>query len=479
MKLRFPRNFVWGTAISAFQTEMGSSDSSVFTGTDWYQWTHSEEIRKKGLVSSDLPERGDGFWDLYKEDMDNAARLGTNSIRLSIEWGRLFPESTEDIACSVTRNRSGGIVEVIMDRRSMEMMSSQAKTDVVNHYREMLSYARSVGLSVFLTLYHWPLPSWLHDPVETYRNGEDSSRKGWLSENTIIEFGKYADFVARTFGDLVNLWETINEPEVIALNGYFFGSTLGFPPGISDIGLAMRVEKNLAYAHTVAYKSIKRHCPELPVGIGTAPPYFTPADDSLASSRAADYARYLNNEWILNASLYGNFDLNMDMVCDEREEGFSGADFIGIDYYMRIRIKRPADAPPENTLDFEMLPCEECSDFEWDIYPEGIRHVAKWIFEKYRLPVYILENGIADEKDARRGKFIMDHLLSLQRAIDLDGIPVRGYYHWSLIDNFEWAKGFSMRFGLYEVDYSSRKRKMRNSAEIFRKICKGEDVEIE
>ncbi|MEM0448117.1 MAG: family 1 glycosylhydrolase, partial [Thermoplasmata archaeon] len=125
-------------------------------------------------------------------------------------------------------------------------------------------------------------------------------------------------------------------------------------------------------------------------------------------------------------------------------------------------------------LNAEVEPCENCSDFMWDIYPPGIRIVANNIFEKYRKEMYILENGIADSSDSKRPQFIIDHIKEMEYAINDDKIPIKGYFHWSLIDNYEWAKGFSMRFGLFGVDYKTKKRYKRESAEIYRKICLGE-----
>ncbi len=478
MKLRFPLGFQWGTAMSAFQTEMGSPGESVFKGTDWYAWTHSSVIRDQNLVSQDFPEEGDDFWNRYEEDISNAVALGNNSIRLSIEWARIFPDSTRHLKCRVKRNSSRGTIDVILNEEQRKDLDRHASEPAVRHYRQILGFARKSGLSVFLTLYHWPLPVWLHDPVGAHLSEGVSGPTGWLDAGAVVEFGKYADFASRAFGDLVDQWETINEPEVIATQGYFFGETAGFPPGLNDPIKTFQVGKNLAYAHAVAYRNIKRNRPETPVGVGTAPQYICAGVDNAQSRRAAEYASYLNNEWFLNAIVMGRFDHDLDMVCDEIAEGLPGADFLGIDYYQRVRISRPESAPVEDTLDFEIMPCLDCSDFNWDIYPEGIREVAKWVFQKYRLPIYILENGIADASDRKRGKFIHDHLAQLAKAIREDGVPVKGYFHWSLIDNFEWAKGFSMRFGLYEVDYATKKRTRRNSAFVYENICRSGEIEI-
>jgi len=478
MKAKFPEDFVWGTAISAFQTEMGVSKEADFAGTDWYQWTHSPEIIENHLVSGDLPEKGVGFWDLYEEDMKRAKELGTNAIRLSIEWGRIFPESTEAIEAKVGRNRGGDVVAVGVGEEGFGALSKTANWDVVEHYRKMLAYAKSLGLKVFLTANHFALPSWLHDPVACHKDMEKSSRKGWVDEKTVIEFGKYADFAGRVFSESVDVWETINEPDVIATQGYVLGSS-GFPPGLEDPLLAFRVERNLALAHNVGYTNIKKHFGAKPVGIGIAPNVFFPVDDDPRSRKAAEFATYMSAEWILNALMYGCFDNDFDMMTDERAEGISGSDYIGIDYYQRIRVRYSENVSVAGALNMEMLPCVDCTDFGWDIYPEGIRAVSNWMFNRYRVPIYILENGIADAKDEKRARFTRDHLRALADAINVDGVPIRGYFHWSLMDNFEWANGYSMRFGLYSVDYETKRREKRKSAELFEKVCKTGELDYE
>ena len=478
MNLKFPEDFLWGTAISAFQTEMGVSKGADFQGTDWYQWTHSPEIIEKHLVSGDLPENGDGFWDLYEEDMKRARDLGTNSIRLSIEWGRIFPESTEAIEAGVGRNRGGDVIAVEVDEKGFGAVSRAADWDVVEHYRAMLAYAKSLGLRVFLTANHFALPSWLHDPVACHRDMEKASKKGWVDERTVIEFGKYADFAARVFSESVDMWETINEPDVVAIQGYVLSGE-GFPPALEDPLLAFRVERNLVLGHNVGYKNMKKHARERPVGIGIAPNVFFPVDDDPRSKKAAEYATYMSAEWVLNGLIHGCFDNDFDMITEERAEGIAGSDFIGIDYYQRIRMRYSEIAALAGVINMEMLPCVDCTDFGWDIYPEGIRSVSNWIFSKYRLPIYILENGIADAKDEKRARFTKDHLRALWDAINTDGIPIKGYFHWSLIDNFEWAQGYSMRFGLYSVDYNTKIREKRKSADVFEKVCKSGELDRE
>lgn len=456
---------------------MGASKNAIDTGTDWFAWTHAPGIVAENLVNGDLPEQGDGFWDLYKEDLQRAVDLGTNSIRLGAEWSRVFPSSTESVGAKVKRNDRGVINGIDVDENGFSELSKQADQDAVEHYRSIFHYARSIGLSVFLTLSHFTLPLWAHDPVSCHRDIGQSTRRGWADEKTVVEYGKYADFAARVFSKDVDIWETLNEPEVVAMEGYAFGRDSGFPPAVEDRALAFRVKRNFVLAHNVGYKNVKKHNAGSPVGIGVAPNVFVPVDDDPRSRSAAEHANYMNVEWILNAIVHGAFDNDFDMVTDELAEGVGGTDFIGVDYYNRIRMRyKQGPVEPWDTP-METLPCVDCSDFGWDIFPEGIRMATNWVFRKYRLPIYVLENGIADAMDEKRGRYVREHLKELLNAIAIDGVPIRGYYHWSLLDNFEWARGYTKRFGLYTVDFKTKERRVRKSAEVFREICRTGEIE--
>ncbi len=476
MKVEFQKKFIWGCAISAFQTEMGASEEAKFEGTDWYQWTHSEEIKNEGLVSGDLPEEGDGFYDLYRTDINNARSLGCNAFRLSIEWGRLFPNSTESIPCEVKKGNHGEILDVTMDEDSIRMLGSMVNKEAVKRYKEILTYIRSMGMKVFLTAYHWPLPSWLHDPVECHKDIDSCRKRGWLDEKTIIEYAKYVYYIAREFSDLVDVWETINEPEVIASQGYFLGPTSGFPPAVSNILLAMMVEKNLSLAHSVAYRIMKKEDKGKEVGIGFAFQYFEPATAGERDKKATEFVRYMSNEWILNLIVKGLLDEDGDGVAETHLD-LPGTDYIGLDYYQRVRVS----AGPEfesNPFDFKFEDCLDCTDFKWDIYPQGLENVLSLLYEKYGKPIYILENGIADERDEKRGRYIEEHIKFMAKAMAENKIPVLGYFHWSIIDNFEWADGFSMRFGLFGVDYKTKERVRRRSADVFERICKRGFIDV-
>jgi len=473
MKLNFPKDFIFGVGISAFQTEMGVSKEAHFEGTDWYKWSTSPTIIKEKLVSGDDPAEGDGFWDLYKEDISNAKELGQNAFRTSIEWARIFPENTFSVPSEIKRNSRGEPIEVKLGNESYELMKEKCNMNAVKHYKEIFSYIRSKGMKVFLTIYHWPLPLWLHDPLACHTNLNGTTKTGWLNQTTIEEYGKYSDFVGRIFKDDVDVWETINEPDVIATEGYLFGKESGFPPGLSDLKLTFRVERNLAIAHNVAYKNLKR-ATHKEVGLAIAPAHYMVGDDRPETLNVLNRIRYIHNEWILNAVVLGKFDDDLDGIAEDNQSfNWAGTDYIGVDYYQRHLVHYDENANYLGSIKASFEKCKDCSDFGWDIYPPGITEVSKWIYEKYRKPIYIFENGIADSSDTKRERYTVEHLRSLSSGIMEQKIPIKGYFHWSLFDNFEWAMGYKMRFGLYEVDYKTKERRKRKSAESYERISKG------
>ena len=455
----------------------------VDPNSDWFKWVHDEENIRLGVVSGDLPENGPGFWELYEEDLLRARKeLNNNAIRLSIEWSRIFPNPTFDVPVRVVYDRRGNIERVDIPKSSMDELERKADSSAVNRYREILKKARELGLEILLTVYHWPLPLWIHDPIECKHDLMHAEKKGWLNDATIIEFAKFSAYIAETFGDLVDLYATINEPIVVAFNGYLNPES-GFPPGLRDLSLALKVLKNLAIAHGVAYEQIKlwdrisvsKYGPAT-VGIVHCPQAIVPYDaKSPKDVRAADLWRYSWNEWVLNAVIQGDYDMNLDMIIDPEEKLpnlVKGCDYLGINYYMRQRIRCVEKRGPHPIYGIEIAPCEgDCTDFGWEIYPSGMREILNWAYRKYRRKIIVTENGIADASGEKRPRYLQSHLEELYKAINEDGIPVKGYFHWSLIDNYEWAKGFKMRFGLYRVDYQTKERSPTKAVELYGRIC--------
>lgn len=363
----------------------------------------------------------------------------------------------------------------------MRLLEERAYQPSVERYREILAECRRLGLTVLLTFYHWPLPLWLHDPVSCRNDFAHAVRRGWVDQTTVVEFAKYTGYVAKAFGDLVDLYATLNEPMVVSGAGYMSESS-GFPPGIANPRLFVEVSKNLAIAHGIAYEQAKMwdkvscsaYGPAY-VGIVHNPQYYEPLDKhSKDDVRAARFVEYVQNEWILNMILKGDYDLNVNMIIEKDEQRPSlvkGCDFVGVNYYMRNRIKAVESKMP-GIPGAESVPCaENCTDMGWEIYPKGMRYELNWAYNLCRRPLMITENGIADAKDEKRSEYLLSHLKEIHRAIAEDGVPVRGYFHWSLLDNFEWAKGFKMKFGLYRVNYETKERTPTKAVPVYRQVA--------
>ncbi len=476
---KFPESFLWGTAISAFQVEMGRGEPS--DKTDWWAWVHDKSIKDEGIVSGDTPIDGPGFWELYDDDFRIMKEdMGCQSVRLSIDWGRFFPESTEDIEAPVYVDEYNNVYDVDINESTIEELSSRVNKDAVRRYREILESAKGHGLTVMLTLYHWPIPLWLHDPIACHKDINSTDKRGWLDNRTLVEFTKYVAFVAHELGDVVDLYNTINEPRIVSEHGYLSPNS-EFPPGKYDAGLFLKVMRNLAIAHGLAYKQVKKwdriSISDLgPCTVGLVPvlqvfaPYDPDDPKDVAASKLIDYAF---NEWGLNAVIHGDYDMNLDYVIQPEEQLphlVNGCDFFGVNYYSRWKVRHVdnGNVPLEN---FKLMPCEgDCTDFGWEVYPEGIRQVVNWAYKRYRRPIYITENGIADETGDQRNRYLKVHIEKLHQAIAEDGVPVMGYYHWTMMDNFEWSDGYRIHFGLYNVDRETKKRKPTKTVKLYREI---------
>ena len=297
----FPEGFLWGPATSAFQTEAGGRPAHSDKRSDWWVWSHDAGNVAAGRVSGDRVERGPGNWRLYRRDARLARRrLGSNAFRFSIEWSRLFPRST-------------------VGARTPRQLDGLANKAAVRHYAAELRSLRRLGLEPVVTLHHFTTPSWLHDPLAVRAAfagvGPDDpppnvTRGGWLNQRTVTEFGKFAAWAAWKFGKQVDLWVTVNEPMVVAVNGYVnipgtFASW--FPPGVFSFSGAIAAVRNLAKANAVAYDAVHRFDRRARVGPVHNMIAFTPADPASPTDRAgADHADYIFNRLYLDAVVKGH-----------------------------------------------------------------------------------------------------------------------------------------------------------------------------
>ncbi len=288
----------------------------------------------------------------------------------------------------------------------------------IQHYRKVLKALKERKIEPFVTLYHWSLPNWL------------VRKSGWLNFKTPHYFNRYVRILSEKLFDLVDYWITLNEPNVYASASFLIGI---WPPQEKSFLKYFKVLKNLARAHELAYQSL--HLIDLDCQVGIA--------KNNVDFKFNPIAKYYWNFYFLNKIKQ---------------------DFIGLNYYFYNRFPK-----------YKKLPV---SDLDWQIYPEGIYHVLKDL-KKYHLPIYITENGLADADadDSQRTEFIKNHLKYIYQSIQ-EGIKVKGYFYWSLLDNFEWDKGFWPRFGLVEIDYDSLTRKIRPSAFEYAQICKNNSLDL-
>ncbi len=379
--IKFPKDFLWGSATSAYQVEGGNSNS------DW----------------GDKAGKACDQYNLYEQDFDLAKSLNQNAHRLSIEWSRIEP-------------------------RDGEFDSHE-----IQHYINELKYLKSLNIKVMLTLWHFTLPKWVAD------------RGGWENGETVGLFERFIKRVVPEIHEFVDFWITINEPGVYIYELYMAREW----PGAKKSFLGeVKTTLNLARAHKKIYKFL-HETSHSPVGIANNVQSFEP------------YHKHSIIE-MLTVSVY---DLLTNHLFYFLTKGTH--DFLGLNYYFHTRFKHEKGILPKVEEGTEFSP--DISDLGWEIYPEGLFDVLTDLSD--HIPIYITECGIASTNDDRRNRFLITYLQEVYRAIKL-GIDVRGFFYWSLIDNFEWQKGFDPRFGLIEVDYPTQKRHARPSAEVYAEIAR-------
>lgn len=462
--LGFPEGFLWGTSTAGFQVDMGCpSHDCDDRASDWYEWATDPSIISSGLVSGDPPSDGPGHWELFDSDFELAANdLSNNAFRMSIEWSRIFPESTEG-----TEGYDG--------------LRALADADALAHYHDVFSSMERHGLKPLVTLNHYTLPLWIHGAAECHVNFETCTNRGWLDpERLIPEMAKYAGFAAREFGSEVDLWATLNEPLAVVLAGYVFPSdTRTNPPGIvepsMDVGMA--VFFSMIEAHARMYDAVHENDLEdadgdgRPAEVGLVNNFtpFVPLDPEKDEDvRGAEHASYLYNEVFMNAVTLGDLDRNLDREIgdgEHRDDLAGRMDYIGINYYTRVRINGLFSTinPDYPTLDF--LP-----ESLWEFYPEGIYEMIM-LTHRYGLPIYITENGVDDPMGDETGPgFLVPHLHEVWKAVQ-EGADVRGYFYWTFMDNFEWNHGFAMKMGMYAYDPATKARRAKRMAEVYGEIA--------
>jgi len=496
----FPKGFMWGVSLAGFQFEMGDpAGEALDPNTDWFAWVHDRSNIERGIVSGDLPENGIDYWHRFREDHDIAKSLAMNAYRLNVEWSRVFPKPTFSVEVGVTRD-DRLIREVEIDEDDLARLDELANKSTVEHYREVVTDLREKGFYVIMNLVHFTLPLWIHDPLTARATKLKKGPTGYADPRFPVEFAKFAAYAAWKFGDLVDMWSTFNEPSVVAEAGFLFKNGK-FPPGLFSLDGYKRALINIAQAHVAAYSLIrkfdrKRAYPGSPaeafVGIiHNMIPFHPLRTNNRRDALAASFSDHLHNRWVLNAIIRGWVDSDIDMKQEPSEvfESYKNkADWIGVNYYTRqvvrgrlspVGLLAGLPAYPEMVKGYgneceprsKSLAGRPTSDFGWEVYPEGLPEVLDIAFE-YGRPVLITENGIADREDRLRPHYVALHLKVLEAYIEQRKPDLRGYLHWALTDNYEWADGFRMRFGLYAVDLETKRRLKRPSADLMATIIR-------
>ncbi|MDD3487317.1 MAG: glycoside hydrolase family 1 protein [Candidatus Moranbacteria bacterium] len=412
--LKFPDGFLWGAATAAHQVE----------GANLNDWTEWEKKNAKRLAG----EAGNKWAGWQKEKFPEMFDPENYISGRACDHYHRYEEDL-DIAKSLSLNA----FRISIEWSRIEPEDGKFDEREIEHYRKVLEAIRARGMEPFVTLCHYTIPIWFYN------------KGGWENKKSPEYFTRFAKKVSEEYKNLVKFWVTFNEPILLISGEYIKGYR---PPQKKIIFLAFRVWKNIAEAHKSAYVLIHEANPEAQVGFSEWLNFFDDRQAMAKTGFLSWIAKYFANERMIRKVL-GHLD------------------FIGAQHYIRIPFSARAFFENEN---------RERSDVGWGIVPEGMYQVLMDL-KKYNLPIYITENGIADSDDKHRAEFIRKYLAQVYRAMK-DGVDVRGYFHWSLLDNFEWQSGFWPRFGLVEVNYKTMERKVRPSAWKYAKICKENELEL-
>ena len=414
---KLPDDFLIGVATAATHIEGGKQNHN------WYRWSEQGKIKdgSHSQVACDHINR-------IEEDVNLIKSLNAQTYRMGLEWSRIEPEE------------------------------GKFSKEGISVYRKEIELLLSKGIRPLVTLWHFSNPLWLEDDA------------GWANPKSVKRFINYTSFVLEELGDLVSDWITINEPNVYLFFGYFEGI---WPPGKQgDVMGFLKGARHLCLAHIQAYDLIHsyyRSATNIPkVGVAHHLRIFDHFDDRPLTRLAVRLTRQIFQNMFLDAMTHGKFHFPLTHG-DFDIERKSYADFIGVNYYSRDLIKGVFN-PGQLFGERSVKEGAEVNDLGWEIYPEGLGRICSQVYDKYKLPIFITENGICDADDSLRASFIHDHLAEVFKVRD-HGVPIERYYHWSLLDNFEWAEGNSARFGLYHTNYATQERTLRRSGAYFARIC--------
>jgi beta-glucosidase len=446
-KIVFPKGFVWGIASSAYQIE-GAWNKDGKGVSIWDTFAHTPGK----IVNDETGDTAIDHYHRYKEDAALMADLNLRHYRFSTAWTRILPAGTGQV------NPKG-----------------------IAFYDRLLDSLLKHKIEPYLCLFHWDLPQALQD------------KGGWPKRETAYAFADYARVVTKHFGDRVNVIFTHNEPWVAGFVGHFLGM---HAPGTKDLGAAMRAVHHILLSHGLAAEAIRAEAKK-PVKVGITlnlnPVY--PATDSKKDAEAADRVDAIMNRIQLDPLLKGTTPIEEykiikpfvgNLIQPGDMDKIRTLDLLGINYYSRAVIKHSAKIP---VIGVEQVQPEgnEYSGM-WEIFPEGLYVLLKRIQKDYapQCEMMITENGIPVPdgfdidgriRDERRIRYLKNHIHQVHRAIK-DGVPVKGYFHWSFMDNFEWALGYGQRFGLVYVDFQTQQRTVKDSGQWFAEVIRANGFEV-
>ena len=404
-------NMLLGVASAPTQIDGGDLNH---TWNDWY--------RQGKIKDGSNPAIATDHWNRWKEDILLMRRMGIQTYRFGIEWGRVEPEE------------------------------GRFDEEAIAHIKEELMLMIGMGIKPLVTLHHFTNPMWFEE------------KGGWEKYDNIRSFLIYVEHIVKAIGHLAAEYITINEPNVYATNGYMFGT---WPPGKKSLPLTMTVMSNLASAHIRAYRLIHDVRQSLgfkdtKVSFANHLRVFEPKNRLNPSQRIqAAEAERLFQGLLTEAMVTGKF--HRPLRCGGRERIGTYCDFHAVNYYSRSTVSGLTDGVREGC-------CK--NDLGWEIYPEGIVQVCRKLMKLRPMPIYITENGTCDVSDSFRSRYIYEHL----KALCESKLPVKRYYHWCFNDNFEWIEGNYARFGIVRTDYETMERTVKRSGEFYSKIIKHHGV---
>ena len=413
--IQFPRGFLWGTATSAHQVEGNN------TNNNWWAWEqqagHIDNGDKSGLAC-------DWWGGRWKEDLDRAVETGQNAHRFSIEWSRIQPAPDQ------------------WDESALE------------RYRAMLRGMLERGLTPMVTLHHFTNPIWLEE------------QGGWENDDTPQKFAAFVRKAVQALKEYVSYWVTINEPNTYAVAAYKAGE---FPPGKKSMSAYLHSSINLVRAHAMAYRIIHEIQPEARVGLSMNYRSFFPATSSPLDKLVAGIQAAFFNDVFPKAAQDGKVRFIYRTI--NIPEAAGTQDFLGVAYYTRDRVSFDLAS---GAAMFGRRHFPKDADLSTNGFlanePEGFHEALKWGLQ-FNVPMIVTENGIEDTDDKVRPRFIAQHIRQLWSAVNYNW-PIKGYFHWSLVDNFEWERGWAQCFGLWGLDVETQARIRRNSVDLFADICK-------